>query len=265
MDRAESTVRKMLTAIEAPLFDIGVLNDRGMLPGLDSIPAAAVLDRLSLLKHSNARGSHIYIRPSGAAPDAYARARSGERRGRTQLGCRPGQHGDFFDCTLAGMRMAEKAGKSRKALRNIAILAEERIADYRLLDLCRSHTNGLARYGIAPEYAEGGRSYRLERTAIFPLPINEAVLGLPLFASKEFWAARTSLECLLVHWYSAVIGASSVSPSFVNEYSTPTGDSVRTRRATSPLRSSCRKHCVSIFCEMPGTPRFNTLKRALPS
>jgi hypothetical protein len=36
-----------------------------MLPGLDSIAAAAVLDRLSLLKHSNARGSHIYIRPSG--------------------------------------------------------------------------------------------------------------------------------------------------------------------------------------------------------
>jgi hypothetical protein len=36
-----------------------------MLPGLDSIPAATVLDRLALLKHSNARGSHIYIRPSG--------------------------------------------------------------------------------------------------------------------------------------------------------------------------------------------------------
>jgi RepB DNA-primase from phage plasmid len=65
MDRTESTVRKMLTAIEAPLYDIGVLSDRGMLPGLDSIRAAAVLDRLSLLKHSNARGSHIYIRPSG--------------------------------------------------------------------------------------------------------------------------------------------------------------------------------------------------------
>jgi hypothetical protein len=65
MDRTESTVRNMLTAIEAPLYDIGVLSDRGMLPGLDSIPAAAVLDRLALLKHSNARGSHIYIRPSG--------------------------------------------------------------------------------------------------------------------------------------------------------------------------------------------------------
>lgn len=55
----------MLTAIEAPLYDIGVLSRRGMLPGLDSIPAEEVLDRLSLLKYRNARGSHIYIRPSG--------------------------------------------------------------------------------------------------------------------------------------------------------------------------------------------------------
>ena len=65
MDRVEITVRKMLTAIEAPLYDIGVLSHRGMLPGLDSIPAEEVLTRLSLLKYRNARGSHIYIRPSG--------------------------------------------------------------------------------------------------------------------------------------------------------------------------------------------------------
>jgi hypothetical protein len=31
MDKTESTVRNMLTAIEAPLYDIGVLSDRGML------------------------------------------------------------------------------------------------------------------------------------------------------------------------------------------------------------------------------------------
>ena len=65
MDQVEITVRKMLTAIEAPLYDIGVLSRRGMLPGLDSIPAEEVLTRLSLLKYRNARGSHIYIRPSG--------------------------------------------------------------------------------------------------------------------------------------------------------------------------------------------------------
>ena len=55
----------MLTAIEAPLYDVGVLSNRGMLPGLDGIPAEAVLARLSFLKYRNARGSHIYIRPTG--------------------------------------------------------------------------------------------------------------------------------------------------------------------------------------------------------
>src|SRR5580693_3039151 len=65
MDRVEMTVRNMLDAVEAPLYDIGVLSERGMLPGLDNIPAAAVLERLALLKYRNAHGSHIYIRPSG--------------------------------------------------------------------------------------------------------------------------------------------------------------------------------------------------------
>jgi hypothetical protein len=65
MGKTESTVRNLLTAIEAPLYDVGVLSDRGMLPGLDSISAAAVLDRLPLLKYRNAHDSHIYIRPSG--------------------------------------------------------------------------------------------------------------------------------------------------------------------------------------------------------
>ncbi len=65
MDRTETTVRNMLRAIEAPLYDVGVLSDRGMLPGLDGIPASSVLEKLSLLKYRNARGSHIYIRPSG--------------------------------------------------------------------------------------------------------------------------------------------------------------------------------------------------------
>src|SRR5580698_3795312 len=55
----------MLAAIEAPLYDVGVLSDRGMLPGLDGISANTVLAKLSLLKYRNTRGCHIYIRPSG--------------------------------------------------------------------------------------------------------------------------------------------------------------------------------------------------------
>ena len=65
MDRTEAVVRNMLNAIEAPLYDVGVLSDRGMLPGLDGITASAVIERLPLLKYRNARGSHIYLRPSG--------------------------------------------------------------------------------------------------------------------------------------------------------------------------------------------------------
>ena len=52
MDKTESAVRKMLTAIEAPFYDVGVLSDRGMLPCLDCISAAAVLDRLALDRKS---------------------------------------------------------------------------------------------------------------------------------------------------------------------------------------------------------------------
>jgi hypothetical protein len=65
MNRTELSIRKMLAAIEAPLYDVGVLSDRGMLPALDGVSAEAVLAKLSLLKYRNARGSHIYIRPSG--------------------------------------------------------------------------------------------------------------------------------------------------------------------------------------------------------
>jgi hypothetical protein len=65
MNRTELSIRKMLAAVEAPLYDVGVLSDRGMLPGLDGISAEAVLAKLLSLKYRNARGSHIYIRPSG--------------------------------------------------------------------------------------------------------------------------------------------------------------------------------------------------------
>ncbi len=65
MDRTEATVRNMLRTIEAPRYDVGVLSDRGMLPNLDGISAEAVIEKLPLLKYRNARGSHIYIRPSG--------------------------------------------------------------------------------------------------------------------------------------------------------------------------------------------------------
>ena len=52
----ESTVRNMLTAIQAPLYDVGVLSERGMFPGLNGMLAAAVPNWLCLLKHRNTHG-----------------------------------------------------------------------------------------------------------------------------------------------------------------------------------------------------------------
>jgi hypothetical protein len=66
MDRTLIAVRKMLRALEAPAYDIGILSERGMLPGLSNIPAQLIMSRLPLLKAHNARGAHIYVRPSGA-------------------------------------------------------------------------------------------------------------------------------------------------------------------------------------------------------
>ena len=65
MDRTLIAVHNTLAAIHAPAYDIGILTDRGMLPGLANLSAANVLSRIPLLKAHNAKGAHIYIRPSG--------------------------------------------------------------------------------------------------------------------------------------------------------------------------------------------------------
>ena len=65
MDRTLVAVESLLVALDAPVYDLGILSDRGMLPGLSNLPAERVLSRLPLLKAHNARGAHIYIRPFG--------------------------------------------------------------------------------------------------------------------------------------------------------------------------------------------------------
>jgi hypothetical protein len=65
MDRTRNAVERMLVALDAPAYDLGVLSERGMLPGLSNLAAESVLFRIPLLKAHNARGAHIYIRPAG--------------------------------------------------------------------------------------------------------------------------------------------------------------------------------------------------------
>jgi hypothetical protein len=64
MDRTEVTVRNVLTAIEAPLYDAGLLSDRGMLPGLDGIPEEAVPP--SYGRNEKRSGKRNYLGREGA-------------------------------------------------------------------------------------------------------------------------------------------------------------------------------------------------------
>ena len=64
MDRTQNAVQRMLAALDAPAYDLGVRSERGMLPGLSNLSASQVLARIPLLKAHNARGAHIYIRPA---------------------------------------------------------------------------------------------------------------------------------------------------------------------------------------------------------
>ena len=65
MDCTVTAVRNLLGALGAPLHDIGILSDRGMLPRQAGLSSDMVLSRVAMLKAHNGRGAHIYIRPSG--------------------------------------------------------------------------------------------------------------------------------------------------------------------------------------------------------
>ncbi len=65
MDRTIIAVHRMLDALATASYDIGILSDRGMLPGHASLTKEAILAKLKFLKSQNARGAHIYVRPSG--------------------------------------------------------------------------------------------------------------------------------------------------------------------------------------------------------
>ena len=58
-------MRRTLAAVDAPLYDIGILTDRGMFPKMDALTSTQCLRRIRYLKYRNANGAHIYFRPSG--------------------------------------------------------------------------------------------------------------------------------------------------------------------------------------------------------
>jgi hypothetical protein len=64
MDRTEATIRNLLTALPAPGYDLGILNEKRMYR-LEAVQVSRILPMLRYLKYRNANGAHIYIRPTG--------------------------------------------------------------------------------------------------------------------------------------------------------------------------------------------------------
>ena len=65
MDKTEQAIRRTLSAIDAPLYDIGILNERGMYPRMDALTAAQVHRSIPYLKFRNTQDAHVFFRPSG--------------------------------------------------------------------------------------------------------------------------------------------------------------------------------------------------------
>ena len=67
MDRTQATVRKLLAALPAPGYDLGILGARGIYR-LEAVTHSRILRTLPYLKYRNDHGAHLYIRPTGEAP-----------------------------------------------------------------------------------------------------------------------------------------------------------------------------------------------------
>ncbi len=67
MDTTKAILLKFLAALPAPGYDLGILSERGMYR-LEAVSQDRILRMLPFLKHRNANGAHIYMRPTGESP-----------------------------------------------------------------------------------------------------------------------------------------------------------------------------------------------------
>src|SRR5437764_1496316 len=92
MDKTESTVCIMLTAIEAPLYAVGVLSARGMLPTLYIISPAAVRNMLLLPKYRKPDGLFPFVRLHSHSGQQYPMAEAFEQEITTLYEAREQEH-----------------------------------------------------------------------------------------------------------------------------------------------------------------------------
>ena len=171
MDRTEATLRKLLTALPAPGYDLGILSERGMYR-LEAVPASRILRTLPYLKYRNVNGAHIYIRPTGESPYTLLDDLSAITLARlTPEGCAPAAVVETSPGNYqAWLRHAQPLSKALGTLA-AKTLAERFDADTSAADW--------RRFGRAPGFTNRKPQYRTPR-GLYPFACLISHTGQPL-------------------------------------------------------------------------------------
>ena len=184
MDRTEATIRKLITALPAPGYDLGILSE-GVIYRLEALQASRLLRMLPYLKHRNVNGAHVYVRPTGESAytllddlnrttlerleaEGYAPAAVIETsQGSFQAWLRHEQPLPKELGTIAAKTLAEQFGADRSA------------ADWR-------------RFGRAPGFTNRKPQYRSE-LGLYPFARLHSHNGQPYAAAATFHARIVNL------------------------------------------------------------------------
>jgi len=185
MDRTEATIRMFLEALPEESYDLGVLTERGMYR-LEAVSLSRTLRILPYLKHRNANGAHIYIRPNGESvytllddlaqatlaaltAEGYSPAAVVETSpGSFQAWLRHAQPLSKELGTLAAKTLAEKFG------------ADHNAADWR-------------RFGRAPGFTNRKPQHR-NAQSLYPFARLHSHTGQPFAATVAFHSQLLSLQ-----------------------------------------------------------------------
>ena len=179
MDRTESAIRKLLRALPAQGYDLGILTGAGM-QRFESIPSRRLLCMLPYLKHRNAHEAHIFLRPTGESAytlldDLSSDAESSMcNEGFTPAAVIETSPGNF----QAWLRHAQPLGKELGTLA-AKMLAARFSADPSAADW--------RRFGRAPGFTNRKLKYR-ERNGLFPFARLTRSSGQVFAAAEDFSA-----------------------------------------------------------------------------
>ena len=179
MDRTEATIRKLLAALPARGYDLGILSDGGMYR-LEAVPASRLLRMLRYLKYRNANGAHIFLRPTGESAYTLLDDLSRTTLGRLAAeGYAPAAVVETSPGSFQGWLRHEQPLSKELGTIAAKTLAEQFSADRSAADW--------RRFGRAPGFTNRKPQHRNE-LGVYPFARLRSHSGQPFAEASEFHA-----------------------------------------------------------------------------